>query len=323
MAIDFKITSPETKENFFNISLDIDKILIGRGVSCDIRLPSPLISYHHATIEMVETSYFVTDRVSKNGSYLNGSRLLAGKRTRLSTGDTLRICGFEIRINLSVPLADAYSAEKTDILEREIFLSSRSRDENESVFFEITEGSDSGRKFKVPSGLKTVTIGTAQDCDFSFNEKRAKKFCMRIDLTPTGWKIDENSVGDARRLVSFPARGKLHDGNEITVGKTSILFHDSIDAALSILKTEKELEASPEVEVVPGEPRPSPGGPFPEKEQPSQERKKEKAEKQRMSRGEAAAGQKEKYAAEYRIAAIAFGIIAFLLSLLLLILVLF
>jgi pSer/pThr/pTyr-binding forkhead associated (FHA) protein len=92
MAIDFEITPPGSGKKSFTISLDMDKILIGRGGSCDIRLPSPTVSYHHATIELVGVHYTMTDAESKNGTSLNGKRLIGGKRYRLSSDDVVTIC---------------------------------------------------------------------------------------------------------------------------------------------------------------------------------------------------------------------------------------
>ena len=308
----------------FNISVDMEKILIGRGAPCDVMLPDAHVSYHHATIETVKNLYHITDTGSKNGTYLNEERIHPGKRYPLSTGDAILINGFVLTVNVSVTVAEAYSAEKTDILARNMLVAGSKESDKGGLRLEIIEGDGSGTTFEAPKASRSVSVGTADDCDLVVTEKVIRNLKMIIELTPAGWKIDEESVRDHYRSVTYPARGRLHDGDEITIKKTLIRVHDAVDKTLSRLKTDKELEAEGEApppvkaELDPTDLAAAPlaahdGGPAPEEKKPAPSplRQQKPVEKD------------EKYSAEYRIAAIAFGIIAFLISLLILIFILF
>ncbi len=326
MAIDFDITPPGINRRSFKISLDMDKILVGRGGSCDIRLPSPTVSFHHATVELVGAHYTITDAESKNGTLLNDRRLIEGKRYHLASSDVIAICGYRIVVNLSVPLRDPYSAEKTDVLEREMYLSSRERDEAHACL-EIVEGPGAGKILDLPPARPEATMGTAEDCDLKVEEKKAGALSLLIVLTPTGWKIDEASLERAGRMVTCPARSRLHDGDDIVIGKTRIRFRDPVDRALVDLKTKRELETLPCREAA--KPLAQAAGPEPEGRPPgAPERRAEEAGERALPIREGSpspgrAKDSSPYGAEYRIAAIAFGIIAFLVSLLILILIFF
>jgi pSer/pThr/pTyr-binding forkhead associated (FHA) protein len=317
MAISFEITPSGHAGRTFSISLDMDKILLGRGAPSDIMLPSAAVSYHHATIEMIGTGYTLTDAGSKNGTYLGGKKILPGKRYHLSSLDSIRICGFDIRVNLAVPLAEAYSAEKTDVLARQMFMLAKEGGGDGGAWVEVTAGASAGKSFRVPASARRFTIGTGDDCDLPLLEKRLRELRIEIELAPAGWRVSEDCVRHADPAVSFPAKGRLHDGDEIEIGKTRIRFHDETDRALAGLRTSREVE--------PEEPPPSDlvsraQGRGEEKPQVSPERG------QAGKRGDDAerpAAQTDKYAVEYRVGAIAFGIIAFLISLLILILLLF
>ena len=309
----------------FNISVDMEKILIGRGAPCDVMLPDARVSYHHATIETVKDFYHITDTGSKNGTYLDDTRLHPGKRYPLSTGDTIRIGGFVLTINVSVPVAETYSAEKTDILARNMLVAGSKENEESGLRLEIIEGESKGMAFEAPKGSHSVSVGTADDCDLVVAEKVIRNLKLMIALTPAGWKIEEESVADHFRSVTYPARGRLHDGDEITIKKTVIRIHDAVDKTLSRLKTDKELEAEGEVpaqpvkaELDPTDLAAAPGAA--DHESPAPEEKKPAPSPVRRQKPEE---KDEKYGSEYRIAAIAFGIIAFLVSLLILILILF
>jgi DNA-binding response OmpR family regulator len=54
-------------------NIDQDKILIGRGIDCDIVIPDRQVSRHHAIIRRTEEGYILEDLGSKNGTHLNGS----------------------------------------------------------------------------------------------------------------------------------------------------------------------------------------------------------------------------------------------------------
>lgn len=326
MAIDFDITPAGSNQRSFRISLDMDKILIGRGGSCDIRLPSPTVSFHHATIELMGAHYTLTDAESKNGTILNDKRLIEGKRYHLASNDVVTICGYRIVVNLSVPLRDPYSAEKTDVLEREMYLSSRAQGEANACL-EIVEGPGAGKTLDLPTTSPEATMGTDEDCDLRVEDKKAGALSLLIVLTPTGWKIDEASLERAGRMVTCPARGRLHDGDDIIIGKTRIRFRDPVDRALGDLKTKRELETLPcreAAEPLPAERVREPDGPArrtPERKAGESEEKAPPVQK--ASRSPGRGKDSSPYGTEYRVAAMALGIIAFLVSLLILILIFF
>jgi Mg-chelatase subunit ChlD len=75
-----------------NLTVAIDKtpFRIGAGEGCDLRLATDeYVSNDHATIRYDSGSLYVADRGSRNGTFLNGTRL-AAEPMSLSIGDELR-----------------------------------------------------------------------------------------------------------------------------------------------------------------------------------------------------------------------------------------
>lgn len=67
----------------------LDKpVTIGRSRQCDVRVDNESVSKVHATIQLDRGSggYFVTDKGSRNGTYLNGEKIWANSRTSLWSG---------------------------------------------------------------------------------------------------------------------------------------------------------------------------------------------------------------------------------------------
>lgn len=64
-----------------------DRLTIGAEDKSDINIACDTVSAKHARITVEDGKYYVTDRSSSNGSWLNGKKLQANKRTQLHPGD--------------------------------------------------------------------------------------------------------------------------------------------------------------------------------------------------------------------------------------------
>jgi hypothetical protein len=74
-----------------------DKVIVGRGEQCEVRLSDPEVSGQHAQIKRSRGSYTYLDLQSENGSYLN----LGGRFERLTSHHALAD-GDEIRLGNTV-----------------------------------------------------------------------------------------------------------------------------------------------------------------------------------------------------------------------------
>jgi serine/threonine protein kinase len=64
---------------------------LGRGSSCEILLPDPLLSRHHARLYAAGGAVFVEDNGSTNGTFVNGRRLKGKEPVRLAEGDEITL----------------------------------------------------------------------------------------------------------------------------------------------------------------------------------------------------------------------------------------
>lgn len=88
--------------------LDVEEFMIGRGSDCQIILPERQVSRYHAKILQEHGQYVLHDLGSKNGTHLNGVRVIGSKALR--DGDEIQIA---LRVKLlfvgsdaTVPLSD-------------------------------------------------------------------------------------------------------------------------------------------------------------------------------------------------------------------------
>ncbi|MHB8054817.1 MAG: SpoIIE family protein phosphatase [Candidatus Aminicenantales bacterium] len=93
----------------FSFLLEKDETVLGRAVDADVRVPDAYISGHHARIRRTSRGWTVEDAGSKNGTLLNGLRLL--EPALLSPGDEIalgavRIC-FDRPWTMAVEITDS------------------------------------------------------------------------------------------------------------------------------------------------------------------------------------------------------------------------
>jgi len=73
----------------FSFPLRDKQVTLGRSADNDIPIPDPFSSGHHALIVPSETGYAVRDNGSKNGTFVNGKKVMA--LTELKEGDEILI----------------------------------------------------------------------------------------------------------------------------------------------------------------------------------------------------------------------------------------
>jgi serine phosphatase RsbU (regulator of sigma subunit)/pSer/pThr/pTyr-binding forkhead associated (FHA) protein len=82
--------------------LNQSTVTIGRHPQCDIQIEQGAVSRKHATISFKDSSYFLDDLSSRNGTFVNNERV--SSTTRLYDGAKIRICDvlFEFQLNDSL-----------------------------------------------------------------------------------------------------------------------------------------------------------------------------------------------------------------------------
>ena len=87
-------------------------IVVGRGSECNLRLSAPQISRRHCFLRINADSATITDLESSNGTYLNGTRLSAGKRYKLKDGAALSVGPIEFIVRVH---SESVSADQLEL----------------------------------------------------------------------------------------------------------------------------------------------------------------------------------------------------------------
>ena len=87
-----------------------EQSVLGRHPECDIVLESGAVSRQHARVMTVDGDFYVEDLKSRNGTYVNGRRVIG--RQRLNEGDRLSVCELVFTFHReSIELTQQFSEE--------------------------------------------------------------------------------------------------------------------------------------------------------------------------------------------------------------------
>ena len=103
---DIWLTFPDGTEHELN-----EPLTIGRGPENDLVLPSTAVSRQHAAIVQREGRWYLEDRGSYNGTFLNGTRVNPGTPLPLRHADRLEVGGAALLFSWPAQLRDADTTE--------------------------------------------------------------------------------------------------------------------------------------------------------------------------------------------------------------------
>src|SRR5262245_34915018 len=91
-----------------SLTFDAPRVVIGRGASCDVRLPDPSVSQRHAVVSAQGAEYQIIDEASTNGTFVGGVRLSPKAPRALRSGDMVRVgrVWVEVRVDQTAPTPD-------------------------------------------------------------------------------------------------------------------------------------------------------------------------------------------------------------------------
>lgn len=78
-----------------------DRITIGRRTDCMVSIPNQTLSGIHCEIVLKNGAMYIHDLDSKNGTYVNGSKI-RGTEAVLASGDVIELGSARLRVQISV-----------------------------------------------------------------------------------------------------------------------------------------------------------------------------------------------------------------------------
>lgn len=157
-------------DNRIEKSIDKKTYVIGRGVKNDCVIDDVSVSREHARIICSPEGYILEDLKSRNGTYLEGRRIV---KEKLADGSMLRFGSVEIQFYLPLPTPSQSDAEdRTEVL--------RMVSVPEKLWFlEVVEGNQKGSSFPLSPGRR-ISLGRGS-VDVLLNDAKVSRHHADIE----------------------------------------------------------------------------------------------------------------------------------------------
>jgi pSer/pThr/pTyr-binding forkhead associated (FHA) protein len=233
-----------------------DRIVIGRGVAADVRLPHAAVSVRHASIRLDGGRYVLLDHGSTNGTRVGDQLLVAERPKALRDGDVVAIGTFRIAFAAGIAVREPTSRERTASLARRIARSGPAGVRATPARLVVLNGEKKGHALELPEPPARLVIGRGDETDLPLPDADAsREHCeVIVDLdgalardlaSKNGLLINDTKTSERR----------LRDRDELTIGATIVTYEDAADAILaSVEAASDEALPPPPVQLAPPEP---------------------------------------------------------------------
>jgi pSer/pThr/pTyr-binding forkhead associated (FHA) protein len=214
-----------------------DKMIVGRADDCDIVIDNLAVSRHHAIIEKKEGVFTVNDLDSNNGTFLNGQRV--AESTALTFGDEVgigkHVMVFDSHSRKSKPLdvsqvggaqpeMDA-AGRGTMFVEPEKMETIQKKSATAlKAHLRVKDGPDAAGM--IPLEKSDSVFGKTRDCDVKIQGFFASRRHAILSRLENGFQLTNLAVFSPTRVNGIRIESAfLCDGDEISMGKSTFIFH--------------------------------------------------------------------------------------------------
>jgi pSer/pThr/pTyr-binding forkhead associated (FHA) protein len=245
----------------------MQSVVLGRGASCDVRLPDASVSHRHASLRAQGMDFVLVDEGSSNGTYVGGVRVAPRTSRIVRSGDVVRLgrVWIELRIDQSPVTRDVGSAT------REVALALVSQalaamGTDLTIKVRVLEGRDQGLVLPLSEEGRTYTLGRGAECDLPIADgdasrehatlvRRGTEVKVRDLGAKNGTWLGETALPADRDAVWRPAL-------MLRIGRTVLALEEPVGDALARIEVGPD-EPMPVDEAVPAPEPSSPAAPEP------------------------------------------------------------
>ncbi len=227
------------------VQLEGDRLIIGSGKDCQIRLVHDGVAPHHAVFIMRDGDWFIEVDDPNKMVMVNGTQLR--DREQLKAGDALTIADVRIRLVASVNQVVQPATANKDVLHED---DGRTKIRQALPRFSLRGVSGEVFGKTIPLHGKTV-IGRQEGCDIVLSDDAISRQHVRITVFPDGVKVED--LGSANGTFINGKRiseGWLEDGDELKLDSLRFLFQAPPGLKAAATRKTAQVKAPAEDETV-------------------------------------------------------------------------
>ncbi len=220
----------------------------------DLRLVDASVSQHHATIHEKEGVYTVTDRGSRNGSFIGGVQLVPSSPRIIRSGDLLRVGRIWLEVKLGEKQDEAPLSAAMATRELALALVSRAM-KVDAPSVRVVEGPDMGATLKLADDGRQYVVGRGDACDWMLRDPDVSRTHLEIGRRGATITIRNlgarNSVFAGKVEIAAGADTVWRGSSMVRLGKTVLALEEPIERAILEIGALEEQAADVTSEAVP------------------------------------------------------------------------
>jgi pSer/pThr/pTyr-binding forkhead associated (FHA) protein len=232
------------------------RIVIGRGASCDVRLPDATVSHRHASLRSQGADFVLFDEGSMNGTFVGGVRVAARTSRIVRSGDLIRVG----RVWLEVRLDHSRITRDVAAVTRELALALVSQaiaraGGDSTTRVQVVEGRDQGATLLLALEDRDYSIGRAADCELPLADGDASR--VHVQLRRRGGVVTVRDLGAKNGTwladTRLPACGEAvwRSTQMMRLGRTVLSLVEPVDEMLAQIEGRPDEILAPDESIVP------------------------------------------------------------------------
>jgi pSer/pThr/pTyr-binding forkhead associated (FHA) protein len=232
----------------------MQRVVIGRGASSDVRLPEASVSHRHACVQARGADFVITDEGSTNGTFVGQVRIAPQTSRIVRSGDAVRVgrVWLELRLDQSPVTRDLAGATREMALALVARAMAR-QGKGVTAAVLVVEGADQGARLPLVEDGRAYVLGRGPECDLPLSDtdasrehasvvRRGNLVAVRDLGAKNGTWLGESRAPEQREVGWRPAQ-------MMRIGRTVLALEEPVGDALARIESEPD-EALSAVEPV-------------------------------------------------------------------------
>jgi pSer/pThr/pTyr-binding forkhead associated (FHA) protein len=214
------------------------RVVIGRGAGCDVRLPDASVSHRHATLQAQGADFVLVDEASTNGTFVGAVRVAPRTSRVVSSGDVVCLgrVSIELRIDQS-PVTRDVAAATRDLALALVACAMEAMGEDRTARVRVVEGRDQGTTLALAEEGRAYLVGRGAQCDLPIADGDVSREHVRIERRAGGVLVRDLGakqgtwIGEAR--VPSDRDVAWRPALMMRIGRTVLALDEPVQIALA------------------------------------------------------------------------------------------
>jgi pSer/pThr/pTyr-binding forkhead associated (FHA) protein len=231
-------------------------VVIGRGASCDVRLPDPSVSHRHASLRAQGADFVLVDEGSSNGTFVGGVRIAPRTSRIVRSGDLARLgrVWVELRVDQSPTTRDVAAATRDlalALVARAMDAAGRSRVPRMVVL----EGHDQGASVELTESDRPYVVGRGPGCDLPLGDGDTSREHLHVTRRAAGIFVRDLGAKNGSWLGDYPVpsdrEAAWRSAQMVRVGRTVLALEEPLFETLARIEEASDEPLPPETSAPP------------------------------------------------------------------------